>query len=345
MPLSFFDFISRTIANPVLLITVLLILAVLLVNGWTDAPNAIAGVVVTGALPFRSAVLIAAVCNFFGVFCVTSVNASVAETVYSIAAFSGGSRAALTALCAAMSAIVLWAVLAWLWGIPTSESHALVAGISGAAVALEGGFSCIRWDCWGKVIVGLFLSTGVGFWAGHVLQQHLSSVTLSDHTFRAAQLPGALGTAFLHGAQDGQKFLGVFLLGMALAQGRGDEQTFHIPLWLMALCAGFMALGTLMGGRRIIDTVGRDMVPLGPREGLSSDLANILCLLLSTLLGLPVSTTHTRTAAVLGVGAAGGGTIHWNVAGRIVLAWILTFPGCMAIGYWTAKLFLTIFTP
>lgn len=345
MPLSFFDFLGRTLANPILLVTVVLTLAVLLVNGWTDAPNAIAGVVVTGALPFRPAVLLAAVCNFLGVLCVTSVNASVAETVYSIASFGGGPKAALTALCAAMSAIVLWAVLAWTLGIPTSESHALVAGISGAAVALEGGFSCIRWDCWAKVILGLILSTAAGFWAGHLVQRRVNTVKLSDRIFLVLQLPGAAGTAFLHGAQDGQKFLGVFLLGTALAQGRVDEQNFFIPLWLMALCAGFMSLGTLMGGRRIIDTVGRDMVALGPREGFSSDLANMLCLLISTILGLPVSTTHTRTAAVLGVGSAGDGRVDWAVAGRIALAWLLTFPGCMAIGYWTSKLFLTVFLP
>lgn len=341
MPLSFMDFLTRAAGSPTLTVTILLTLAVLLVNGWTDAPNAIAGAVVTGAIPFQTAVALAAICNFFGVLCVTAVNTSVAETVYSIAAFSGGPKAALTALCAAMSAIVLWAVAAWRFGIPTSESHALVAGISGAAVALEGGFSCIRLDCWGKVLWGLLLSTAAGFWAGRLTQNRLCRVNGSPHFFRLAQIPGAAGTAFLHGAQDGQKFLGVFLLGMALAQGREDEQTFLIPLWLMALCAGFMALGTLIGGRRIIDTVGREMVTIGPREGLAADLGSILCLLSATILGLPVSTTHTRTAALLGVGTAGRHCADWSVAGRIVLAWILTFPGCMAIGYWTARLFLS----
>lgn len=128
-----------------------------------------------------------------------------------------------------------------------------------------------------------------------------------------------------------------------MAQGRGDEQTFLIPIWLMILCAGFMASGTLMGGRRIIETVGREMVSIGPREGLSADLGNIFCLMTATLLGLPVSTTHTRTAALLGVGAAGGGVVDWSVAGKIALAWALTFPGCMAIGYWMAKVFLAVF--
>lgn len=341
MPLSFFDFLYQMNTNPSLFGTVLLTLAVLLVNGWTDAPNAIAGAVVTGALPFRPAVLMAAVCNFLGVLCVTSVNASVAETVYAIASFGGGPKAALTALCAAMAAIVLWAGLAWIFGIPTSESHALVAGISGAAVALEGSFTCIRFESWAKVGLGLILSTAAGFGAGRLAYRHLRSIKLSNHTFRVAQLPGAAATAFLHGAQDGQKFIGVFLLGTALAQGRVDENTFLIPLWLMALCALFMALGTLMGGRKIIDTVGRDMVALGPREGLAADLGNITCLFGATLLGLPVSTTHTRTSALLGVGTNGDVRPDWHVVEKIVLAWLLTFPGCMVIGYGTTRAFLS----
>lgn len=342
MPLSFFGFLDQMAGNPALLGTILLTLAVLLVNGWTDAPNAIAGAVSTGAIPFRPAVVLAAVCNFLGVLCVTSVNASVTETVYSIASFGGGPKAALTALCAAMAAIVLWAGLAWLFGIPTSESHALVAGISGAAVALDGSFSCIRWDCWAKVLLGLIVSTGAGFGAGRAARDRLNGVKLSDRTFLLAQLPGAAATAFLHGAQDGQKFIGVFLLGTALAQGRADEQTFAIPLWLMGVCALFMALGTLMGGRKIIDTVGREMVSLAPRDGLAADLGGVACLLGATLLGLPVSTTHTRTSALLGVGSAGGRRPDWRVAGKIALAWLLTFPGCMAIGYWTARVFLAV---
>ena len=162
----------------------------------------------------------------------------------------------------------------------------------------------------------------------------------SDRLFRRAQIPGAALTAFLHGAQDGQKFLGILLLGIALSQGRQDEQTFLIPFWLMALCAGSMALGTGMGGRRIIDTVGREMVRLGPREGLASDLGGGSCLLLSTLLGLPVSTTHTRTAALLGAGSTSGRRIDWSVARSIALTWVLTFPGCFTLGWCMARLFL-----
>ena len=207
-------------------------------------------------------------------------------------------------------------------------------------MALEGDLSCIRWDSWGKVALGLLLSTAAGFFAARAARHGLSRLCLSPRLCALAQVPGAACTAFLHGAQDGQKFLGVFLLGAALAQDRGDEGTFWVPLWLMVLCALFMALGTALGGRRIIDTVARDMVSLTPRDALCSDLGSIPCLLLSTALGLPVSTTHTRTAALLG---AAGAVPRWGVAGRIALAWLLTFPGCLAIGYWLARLALALF--
>ena len=342
MPASFSTFLAQTVENPALALSVFLTLGVLLVNGWTDAPNAIAGAVVTGALSFRRAVLLAAVCNFLGVLCVTSVYPSVAETINSIASFEGGPEAASLALCAAMGAVVLWATAAWWWGIPTSESHALVAGISGAAVALEGNFSCIRWQKWGLVLLGLVLSTALGFWAGRWAEGTTRGWGWSGRTYRMLQIPGAAGTAFLHGAQDGQKFLGVFLLGAVLAQGRQGEGMARAPLWLMVLCAAFMALGTGVGGRRIIDTVGRDMVSLGPREGFAADLAGMACLLLATALGLPVSTTHTRTAALLGVGSAGGRRADWGVARSIALAWLCTFPGCMGLGWLLAKGMLEI---
>lgn len=337
---SFFAFWQQLGENPALALFALLTLGVLLVNGWTDAPNAIAGAVVTGALSFRRAVLLAAVCNFAGVCCVTAVNASVAETVYSIASFSGGARAASIALSAGMAGVVIWAVVCWRWGIPTSESHALVAGITGAAVALEGDLSCVHWGSWGKVLWGLLLSTAVGFWCGRMAGRAARGWRGSERLFRSLQLPGAAATAFFHGAQDGQKFLGVFLLGVALVQGRQDEQTFVVPLWLLVFCAGGMALGTGMGGRRIIDTVGREMVTLSPPEGFACDVAGVGCLLAATVLGLPVSTTHTRTAALLGVGSAGEKGADWRVAGTIALAWGLTFPGCAALGWSMARLFL-----
>ena len=322
--------------SPALVLTALLTLAVVLVNGWTDAPNAIATAVASGSVSFRGGVALAAVCNFLGVWLISLLAPAVADTIYSIADFGGDSAAALTALTAAMAAIVLWAVLAWWFGIPTSESHALVAGVTGAAVALQGSFGAIRWEAWGKVLFGLSLSLLLGFLLGGWSAQWLPN----GKRYRAPQLLGAALMAFLHGAQDGQKFVGIFLLGTTLAQGGAQGDLPPPPLWLTALVAAVMALGTLLGGRRIIDTVCREMTHLPPREGFGADLGAGLTLALATLLGLPVSTTHAKTAAVLGAGMASGQSRKKEVAGKIGLVWLATFPACFGIGFCLAKLAL-----
>ena len=152
--MSFSEFLSQLVSNPTLLITVLLTLGVIFVNGWTDAPNAIATCVSTRCMGPRAAILMAAVFNFLGVLLMTMINANVATTVFEMVDFSGNNHEALVALCAALFAIVIWAVAAWWFGIPTSESHALIAGLSGAAIALHGGLEGINGEQWIKVIYG-----------------------------------------------------------------------------------------------------------------------------------------------------------------------------------------------
>lgn len=338
MPLSLFDFLCRTAASPVLAVTVLLLLAVILVNGWTDAPNAIASAVVSGALPFRRAAWLAAACNLLGSLWAAAAGGAVSETIFSIADFGRSTSAALTALCAAMTAIVCWAVLAWRFGIPTSESHALAAGLSGAAAALPGGLSNLRPGPWLQVLLGLALSLVLGLALSRAADRLLGALHLPARRLVRGQIGSAGAMAFLHGAQDGQKFMGVFLLGAALAQGRQDWETFPLPLWLALLCGGVMALGTALGGKRIVASLGR-AAPLTPQAGLAADLGGGACLLLCTLLGLPVSTTHVKTAAILGAGRGGDPRPVLAMA----MAWLLTFPGCALIAFWTTRLFLLLF--
>lgn len=344
------DFIAQLFSNPALVVTTLLTLGVILVNGWTDAPNAIATCVSTRSLGPRAAILMAAVFNFCGVFVMTMLNATVAMTIYKMVDFGENSEEALIALCAALFAIVLWAVAAWCFGIPTSESHALIAGISGAAIALQGGMAGINGSEWIKVIYGLVLSTVLGFAAGWVVVKTVEAICRGFDrkkafgVFKNAQIAGAAGMAFMHGAQDGQKFMGVFMLGMFLAQGQGNVTEFHIPIWLMVLCSVVMALGTSIGGYRIIKSVGMDMVKLEKYQGFSADLAAVICLLLASIFGLPVSTTHTKTTAIMGVGAAKRlSSVNWRVVRDMVSAWVLTFPGCGVIGFLMALLFMKIF--
>lgn len=343
MPVSFWSFFSRMLHNPALAITVLLVLAVIIVNGWTDAPNAIATAVGSGAIPFRPAVMLAAVCNLLGVIWMTLVSSAVAETLYSIADFGGDSPAALSALCAALIAIVAWAVLAWRSGIPTSESHALAAGLSGAALSMPGGWSNLRAGPWLRVLAGLLCSVLLGWLFGRQASRLLRRCHPEEAFFRRAQIAGAAASAFLHGAQDGQKFMGVLLLGTALAQGRADAETFIIPIWLTILCAVCMSLGTAIGGRRIVDTVGKNLSPLSLRDGFAADLGGGAALLLCTLAGLPVSTTHTKTSAILGVGSVKKQKTDLHIACSILLAWIFTFPGCGIIGFCLGRVFCQFF--
>ena len=342
MLLSFEQFLSQLSLYPSLVAATVLVCAVMVVNGWTDAPNAITCPVVTGALTFPRAVVLAAVCNVLGVVCVTALSPTVAETVYSIAAFTGPPQRTLCALCAGLVSVVVFAVWAWRLGIPTSESHALLAGISGAAVALEGGLRAVSGESWRKVGVGLVLSLGLGLVLGRVCRALLKPVPLSQSACRTLQIPGAALSAFLHGAQDGQKFLGIFLLACALSRGEGHTHAFLAPGWMMALCALLMALGTALGGQRIIDTIGRGMVRPGPKEGVACELAGCLCLTFATLLGLPVSTTHTKTAALLGVGSREGGGCDVGAVRSIMAAWLLTFPCCFVLGLLFARFFLAV---
>lgn len=350
MAVSFTDFLMQVADNPMLLVTTLLTLAVVLVNGWTDAPNAIATCVSTRSISARSAILMAAIFNFLGVFIMTLINANVAQTIYNMVDFGGNSREALVALCAALFAIVIWATSAWYFGIPTSESHALIAGISGAAIALHNGLRGINGSEWIKVLYGLGLSTFLGFTLGWIVVKSVEIIframtrRRANEFFKNAQVLSGAAMAFMHGAQDGQKFMGVFMLGIFLSGGQANVTSFQIPVWMMLLCSMVMGLGTSIGGYRIIKSVGMDMCKLEKYQGFSADMAASVCLFLSSMTGIPVSTTHTKTTAIMGVGAAKRlSSVNWTIVKEMVMTWILTFPGCGLIGFLMAKLFINIF--
>lgn len=344
------DFINQVMREPMFLVASLLTLGVILVNGWTDAPNAIATCVSTRAIGVRKAIVMAAIFNFLGVFVMTSLNATVAQTIYKMVDFGSDSRLALIGLCAAMAAIVIWAMFAWYFGIPTSESHALIAGLSGAAIALQNSFDGINGGEWMKVIWGIFLSTLLGFGLAFLTAKFLTFLfrnanrVKTERFFAGGQVVGGAAMAFMHGAQDGQKFMAIFLLGSALSSGKVGATEFQVEMWLMILVSLVMGLGTSIGGYRIIKSVGMDMVKLKPYQGFAADLSSTACLLLASLTGLPVSTTHTKTTAIMGVGAARRmSNVNWSVVKELVLTWVCTFPGCGLLGFGMAKLFILIF--
>lgn len=344
------EFWEQMCHSPMLMVSTVLTLGVILVNGWTDAPNAIATCVSTRAISARKAIVMAAVFNFLGVFVMTAVNASVAMTIYNMVDFGGNAHISLVALCAAMAAIVIWATAAWYFGIPTSESHALIAGISGAAVAIQNSFSGINGAEWMKVIYGILLSTVLGFAFGFAVSKltllcarHCNRIR-ANRFFSGAQVAGGAAMAFMHGAQDGQKFMGVMLLGICMVNGSSNTQGVQFPLWMLLLGSAAMALGTSIGGKKIIKSVGMDMVRLEKYQGFSADMAGAACLLGFSIFGIPVSTTHTKTTAIMGVGAVKRlSAINFSVVKDMVMTWVMTFPGCGIIGFLIAKLFMVLF--
>ena len=349
LDVSFSYFIQQVCSNPALAITTLLTLGVIFVNGWTDAPNAIATCVTTRCLRIRPAVIMAAVLNFFGVFIMTQLNASVASTISNMVDFGGDTNAALIALCAALFSIVVYSVGASLLGIPTSESHSLIAGLSGAAIAIQDGIGGINMGEWVKVLYGLAASLLLGFGIGWIVCKLVTLICAGLDRRRAnvfftyAQIVGAAAMSFMHGAQDGQKFIGVLFLGMAFCSGQTGVAGVIIPVWLMILCSTIMGVGTSVGGERIIKSVGQDMVRLEKYQGFSADLSSALCLLVMTVLGIPVSTTHTKTSAIMGVGAVRRlSAINFGVVRDMMLTWVFTFPGCGIISYAVSYTHLTL---
>lgn len=305
----------------------LLVLAVIFVNGWTDAPNAIATAVGSGALTFRRGVALAAACNFAGAALACLCFPAVAATVGGLVAF-GDPRSAVCVLNAALLSIVLWAVAAWRFGLPTSESHALLAGLSGGALALGAGAAQLNGRAWLMALAGLGLSLPAGAAAGRLFRR-----VLNGRLRRPAlgQRWAAALTALLHGVQDGQKFLALLLLTDGLD---GAVNTSRPALAL--LTAAVMALGTALGGRPIVEKVGTELASLSPADGLAADLGAGLVLAMCSALGLPASTTHAKVAAVYGAGRGADRRVMGQMAG----AWALTFPACGVMAFALTRLML-----
>lgn len=350
MDVSLAQFVAQVVSNPILAVTVLLTLGVIFVNGWTDAPNAIATAVTTRSINIRPAIIMSAVFNFLGVLLMTMINSSVASTISNMVDFGTDTQMALVALCAALFSIVVYSVGASIFGIPTSESHSLIAGLTGAALAVQGGLDGVNGQEWIKVIYGLVLSLVLGFALGWGICKALTIICANmdrrrtNKAFKYAQIFGAAAMSFMHGAQDGQKFIGVLLLGVAFCNGQPDLVNAAIPIWLMMLCSITMGVGTSVGGEKIIKSVGMDMVKLETFQGFSADLAGAVCILLSTLTGIPVSTTHTKTSAIMGVGAVKRlSAINFSVVKDMMLTWVFTFPGCGLISFVMAKVFMMVF--
>ena len=346
MDLSLAAILGQIAAYPALAVIIVLVLIVTIVSGATDAPNAIATAVSTRCLKPKHALILAAVFNFIGLVGMTYISTAVAHTMFNMVDFSGDTHKALLALMAAMIGAIFWGVFCWWRGIPASKSHSLIAGITGGAIAMNGLGGVVLGE-WMKVIYGMLFSLFAGFLFGwlfvRVIERVFTSMNrrTSGKLFVATQDVCAALLSFLHGAKDGQKFMSIAILGISLAFGMESANDAGFPLWLMIVCSLAISLGTFLGGERIIKSVAMDMVKLEKYQGVAASISTVFTLFISSITGMPVSTSHCSTSAIMGVGASKNiKQVNWLIAKDMVVAWVLTFPCCGLIGFLLAKLFM-----
>jgi PiT family inorganic phosphate transporter len=321
--------------NPLSLVALFSLIAIALIfdvlNGLHDAANSIATVVSTRVLRPQYAVIWAAFFNFiaflfFGLHVAQTVGTGiVAAEVVDAAVIFG-----------ALMAAICWNLITWWLGIPSSSSHALIGGLAGAAVT-KAGLGSIVWSGLGITAAAIVFSPLLGFFLALLLVLAVSwafvrsSPSAVDNTFRSLQFISASLYSLGHGANDAQKTMGIIAV-LLYSQGLLGE-TFHIPFWVILSCQAAMGLGTLLGGWRIVRTMGTRITRLHPVQGFCAEAGGAITLFLVTHFGIPVSTTHTITGAIVGVGAARKtAAVRWNVASDVVLAWIVTLPAAALFG-------------
>ncbi|BCJ87856.1 inorganic phosphate transporter [Effusibacillus dendaii] len=306
-------------------IVVLLALVFDFSNGFHDTANAIATSVSTKALPPRTAVIYAAVLNFAGALVFTGVAKSIGGKIADPAHIPNGILIVIAALLAAIA----WNLITWYFGIPSSSSHALIGALTGAVVT-GAGLHGVNWTGFSTILEALILSPILAFVTGYIIMTILkllvrnASPHWTNKWFRVFQIISAGMQAFSHGSNDAQKSMGIMVF--ALVAG-GFQTELDVPLWVKISAALAMGLGTSVGGWRIIKTIGSKIIKLEPVNGFAADLTSSLVIQAATALTLPVSTTHVVSSSVMGTGAAKRfRAVKWGVAGRIVLAWIITIP-------------------
>jgi PiT family inorganic phosphate transporter len=306
------------------------------INGFHDAANSIATVVSTRVLSPGKAVIWAAFFNFVAAF---TFGTAVASTVG--AGMIDIHIVTFSVIFAGLAGAIIWDLITWYYGLPTSSSHALVGGYAGAAVA-KAGFGAIVAGGWTKTIIFIFLSPLIGMAAGLGLMVGIhwlfrwTPPSRVDRWFRRLQLLSAAFFSLNHGANDAQKTMGI-IAGILFTAGY--IQTFHIPFWVVLIAHTAIGLGTLAGGWRIIHTMGSKITKLQPVGGFAAETGAALALMTATLIGVPVSTTHAITGAIVGVGSTRRlSAVRWGVAGQIVWAWVLTIPAAFTVAAVTYKL-------
>ncbi|MDD2851223.1 MAG: inorganic phosphate transporter [Desulfuromonadaceae bacterium] len=313
----------------------LVILAALVfdyINGFHDTANAIATCVSTRALSVRAAIVMAATLNFAGAMISTKVAATIGKGIVD------GSNITQMVVLAGIIGAIVWDLITWYYGLPSSSSHAIIGGIIGAVFA-HAGLSAIKWVGLKKIVLALVLSPILGTAIGFIFMVAIYWIFRNkapsglNKNFRKMQVVSAALMAFSHGTADAQKSMGVITLALV---SYGTLKTFAVPWEVMVACATAMAFGTAAGGWRIIKTVGSDFVKLQPVHGFCVETASAGVILGASAFGMPTSTTHVITSTILGVGLSKRlNAVNWNVAKRILIAWVLTIPASALAAYLT----------
>lgn len=309
----------------VLGIVVFLALAFDFINGFHDTANAIATSVSTRALPPRTAIILAASMNFIGALMFTGVAKKIGGSITDPTLLDNGIEVVIATLVAA----IIWNLVTWWFGIPSSSSHALIGALAGA-VYVGAGSDHIKWSGFIEIVEGLIFSPLIAFVIGYIVMMILKWIFAkrSPHTvnkgFRSMQIVTAALQSFTHGTNDAQKAMGIITFALVTS---GHLDSMEVPLWVKIAAATAMALGTSVGGWKIIKTMGSKIFKIEPINGFAADMSAATVIFSATLLHLPVSTTHAITSAILGVGSAKRfSAVKWGVAGRIIITWFITIP-------------------
>ncbi|CAK21683.1 inorganic phosphate transporter [Listeria welshimeri] len=310
------------------LITVVIVLAALafdLINGFHDTANAIATSVSTKALKPRHAIILAAVMNFVGAISFTGVAKTITKDIVNPFALDHGELVILAALLSAIA----WNLITWYFGIPSSSSHALIGSIAGAAIA-SAGFASIEYSGFTKIIIGLLVSPVLAFVVGYTIYSlfkiFLKNLNLAttNRRFRMIQVGTAALQSYTHGTNDAQKSMGIITMALIAS---GFQTTDDVQLWVQVSCAIAMAVGTSIGGWKIIKTVGGKIMKIKPVNGVAADLSSVIIIFGATFIHLPVSTTHVISSSILGVGTAHRVKgVKWDTAQRMIITWVITLP-------------------
>jgi PiT family inorganic phosphate transporter len=329
-------------AEVTLIMLVLVIVAALVfdyINGFHDTANAIATCVSTRALSVKAAIIMAAVLNFAGAMVSTKVAATIGKGIV-----DANNVTQLVVLAGILGAI-LWNLITWYYGMPSSSSHAIIGGLMGAVIA-HSGAATLHWKGLEKIVLALVLSPLVGVVIGFIFMIIImwlfrnNSPGPLNKNFRRLQVLSAAVMAFSHGTADAQKSMGVITMALL---SYGLVPTFDVPTWVKISCAVAMGLGTAAGGWRIIKTIGRDFVKLQPVHGFCVETASAAVILGASSIGMPVSTTHVITSAILGVGVSKRlNAVNWNVAKRILWAWVLTIPAAAIVAFMAYQILLPL---